>query len=387
MIKTLNNLRLRKMGKQNKKKIEEFESNEMRFKQSIANHSNKQKVESLSQQEIPAITEIEDVLLPFAINDPQNFKYTLKSSDRDKKVRLLAKFLFSKYKTPKILEQVWDGPVVQGRGTTKKKSSALRYRQWFVCAATGGSLYKEHLKNFLTKKEGALFVNCPFDLTIDQGVVYSIAFAEGNNAGTSLRIAKSKLNEKNYETEFWKNVIKFFAQEGKTPETIEKINDLVDFIQSQKMENAAFNIFGNGWTLSSLTKRMHDWHYDLRRTKKMGNFSWEGHDFKDFKFTKRKDEYNPEEWTITQIKTSKDLLDEGKQQHHCVFGYKNSCISGAASIWSLKVNGKRKVTIELRDNYCIVQARGFGNRKTTGEEDNFIRMWSNENNLTISYRY
>ena len=141
------------MGKQNKKKIEAFESSEMRFKQSIANHSNKVKVENATNQEVPAISEIEPELLHFAINDPYSFKYTLKSSNRDKKVRVLAKFLFSKYKTPKILEQVWDGPTIQGRSGSKKKSSDIRYRKWFVCAATGGSLYKEHLKTFLTKKE------------------------------------------------------------------------------------------------------------------------------------------------------------------------------------------------------------------------------------------
>lgn len=375
------------MGKQNKKKIEAFESSEMRFKQSIANHSNKIKVENSTKQEASPLDEIETELLTLAVNDPNLFKYTLKSNNMDKKVKLLAKFLFSKYKTPKILEQVWDGPAIQGRTNTKKRSSALRYRKWFVCAATGGSLYKEHLKAFLTKKEGSIFVNCPFDLTIDQAVVYSIALAESDRSGAALRIAKSKLNEKAYETEFWKNVIKFFAQEGKTPETIEQINDLVDFINAQKLENNNFNIFGNGWTLASLVKRTHDWHYDLRRAKKMGSFTWEGHDFKDFSFTKRKDEYNAEEWTLTQIKSSKDLLEEGKQQHHCVFGYKNSCIDGSTSIWSLKMNGKRKVTIEVRSNYCIVQARGFANRKTTGEEDNFIRLWANDNNLNLSYRY
>lgn len=375
------------MGKQNKKKVEEFESSELRFKQSIANHSNKMKVEHAGKQEIPALDEIEPSLLPFAINNAEDFKYALKSSNRDKKVRMLAKFLFSKYKTPKILEQVWDGPAIQGRPNTKKKSSGLRYRKWFVCAATGGSLYKEHLKHFLTKKEGLSFINCPFELTIDQALVYSIALAESDRSGAALRIAKSKLNEKDLENEFWKNVVKFFAQEDKTPETVEQINDLVDFINAQKLENNNFNIFGNGWTLPSLTKRMHDWHYSLRRAKKMGTFTWEGHNFKEFTFTKRKDEYNPEEWTIKQIKSSQELLAEGKQQHHCVFGYKDSCISGATSIWSLKMNGKRKVTIEVRSNHSIVQARGFANRKTTGEEDNFIRLWANENNLNLSYRY
>lgn len=93
------------MGKQNKKKIEAFESSEMRFKQSIANHSNKIKVENSTKQEVPAISEIEPELLTFAINDPDSFKYTLKSSNRDKKVRMLAKFLFQNTKHPKFLNK------------------------------------------------------------------------------------------------------------------------------------------------------------------------------------------------------------------------------------------------------------------------------------------
>lgn len=374
------------MGKQNKRKIEEFENNELRFKQSIAVHSNKVKIANSTRQEVPIIAEIEPELLEFAINDPDGFKCSSKSNNRDKKVKLLAKFLFAKYKTPKILEQVWEGPTLPERPNTKKKSSAIRYRKWFVCAATGGSLYKEHLKTFLTKKEGALFVNCPFELTIDQAIVYAIAAAEGNRAGLALRIAKSKLNEKNYEDDFWKNVIRFFAQENKTPETIEKINDLVDFINAEKTANANFNIFGNGWTLSSLTKRMHDWHYQLSRAKKMGSFSWNGHDFKDFEFIRNEGELNCEHWTLTQIKTSKELLEEGSKQHHCVYGYKDLCLNGSTSIWSLKVNGKRKVTIEVRSNRSIVQARGFANRKTTGEEDNLINQWARANDLYTTYR-
>ena len=180
-------------------------------------------------------------------------------------------------------------------------------------------------------------------------------------------------------------MIHFFFNEI-PKETIEKINDLVDFINAEKTANANFNIFGNGWTLSSLTKRMHDWHYQLSRAKKMGSFSWNGHDFKDFEFIRNEGELNCEHWTLTQIKTSKELLEEGSKQHHCVYGYKDLCLNGSTSIWSLKVNGKRKVTIEVRSNRSIVQARGFANRKTTGEEDNLINQWARTNDLYTTYR-
>lgn len=374
------------MGKSYKKKIAEFDEKEAKFKESIAIHSNKIKMEKLDETDIPLIEEIDEELLRFAVNNPKDFKDKSKSKNRDKKLLTFAKFIFVKYKTPKILDKVWASSYHEGK-EMRHKNININYRKWFVCAATGGSIYKSYLKSFLTKKEAFNFINCPFDLDINQALIYAIALSESENVGVSLKIAKSKINEKDYENVFWKNVIKFFSQENKTPDKIDDINDLVDFLNSEYDRNPNFNIFGNGWTLQSITKRMHDWHYNLNRAKKLGSFTWEGHEFKNFSYIKREDKIDREDWVITQIKSSKELLAEGSKQHHCVFGYKNYCIKGITSIWSLKMNNKRKVTIEVKSDGRIVQARGFANKKTTGEEDNIIRMWAKENNLQMSYIY
>lgn len=367
------------MGKQIKKKIEEFDKSEMLIKDAFGRHSQKTKLELVNFTEKPLIADINLELLSFAVNKAEDFKISSKSSNRTKKVIMLAKFLFAKYKTPKILEQVWDI-------NQKSNARALEYRKWFVCVGTGGSLHKEYLNTFLTKKESHFFINCPFtDISVDAAIVYSIAMAETSNAGLALRIAKSELATVNIRDEFWRNVVRFFAQKDKTPKSIVEINDLLDFLKAEKNNNPKFSIFGNGWTLASLKKRMVDWHYELSRAKEMGSYKWDGHAIPNFQYIKHEGKTNQEIWTIDQILTSKELLAEGKAQRHCVYSYRDGCRSSRISIWSMKMNGKRKVTIEVQNNGNIVQARRFSNILVKPEEDNLIREWANKNMLYPKY--
>lgn len=371
------------MGKQTKRKQEEIE-NQDKYRDAFSNHAHKMKIKSTEVTERPLISDIDSQFIEYAIKAPSLFKCNLKGNNREKKLLLFAKYLFAQYKIPKILEKVWEEKKTINNFFGEPFN--VLTKKWFVCVGTGGSLYKNHLKSFLTKKEGHIFINCPFEVTILEGLVYSVAMAESGDVGRSLRIAKSKINEKNINEEFWRNAIRFFAQKDKTPDSINEINDLVDYIQHEKATNNKFSLFGNGWTLTSLKKRMIDWHYALRREKALGNYEWEGHLIDNYLEIEKENEIITHEWTIKQIKSSKELYEEGSKQHHCVSSYKNGCISGNLSIWSLRYDNKRKVTIELRNNGAIVQARGYANRYTTKQEDAIINRWAKANNLYCTYR-
>jgi hypothetical protein len=71
--------------------------------------------------------------------------------------------------------------------------------------------------------------------------------------------------------------------------------------------------------------------------------------------------------------------------HHCVFSYKDRCIKGTCSIWSLTSEdmgvSKRRVTIEVNDYGRIIQARGFANRSVKSDERFIISEWAKKNNL------
>jgi len=50
---------------------------------------------------------------------------------------------------------------------------------------------------------------------------------------------------------------------------------------------------------------------------------------------------------FTQLLTPDELLEEGKNMHHCVGGYSESCLTGRSIIFSMNKDGRSWVTIEL----------------------------------------
>ena len=315
-----------------------------------------------------------------AIRDIKSFTKKTKSKNRDKQVFELVRYAFGKYPVCSVLADAWN----IDPDNKKSPIANVDMKLWYICAARGGSLYKEHAKDYLSKKEVHNFLTCPHSLNMAEGLIYSVAKSMGASEGICLRIARSKIREKTF-TDFWKNCVRFFAEN--TPDSVNAINDLTDFLQSRIQVNRDYTIFGN--TLASLTKKMHDWHWELQRVKAMGDARWEGVGIADDEFIVKDAAGNETKWHMRQIKNSKDLAAEGTRMRHCVYSYKYGCVNGTLSIWSLSKEdqfGKDvpKVTIELRNEGYIAQARGLANRATRPEEKNIIRLWCARNHLRAS---
>lgn len=363
------------MGRSTKNKIAEREIKESQMHNAINFYTKKIKEQNLNSEK-PLIETIPNELRGLAIKPYSSFYIKTKSSNRSKQSLELAKYMFCKYSVPKILDQAWDSD-----------NRSIVYKAWFVCIATGGSLHKTHLKEHLTKKEAHLFINCNrLELNIQQAIFYAIAKAAGAEDGMAFRIAKSKLSEKNYSSEFWRNCVRFFATNH--ADSINQLNDLTDFLSDKIREDNTFSIFGHGHTVKTLLEKMKDWHYALRRAKDMGTFQWAGIDVPDEIFEKKNERGESVLWKFKQILTSKELVAEGTAMHHCVYSYKTSCMKGTCTIWSLSIGDmfesyKRKVTLEVRGRN-IVQARGFANRSIKNDERHIILQWANKNDLNFS---
>lgn len=362
------------------KKQKEFEEKEKVKEILFLNTKTLERKKAAPKQAL--ITDIEKYQSYF-IRDEKKFVLKTKSKDREKQVKELVRYVFNKYSVPEFMFDIW----------TKQIQSKIRtqfdFKNWYICIAKGGSLYKEITKEYLTKKETHIFLTCAHKVNIEEAIVYSIAKAEGAIDGIALRIARSKLNEQNIN-EYWVQNIRWFAKH--TPDNINSINDLVDYLVAKKVDSPNFTLVGAGFTLQSLFNKMHDWHYDLRRLKAIGEGNWEGHPINDSQYTyidQHKIEYA---WNFHQIKSAKELQQEGNAQRHCVLSYKDRCINGSCSIWSLKwgfalnsfKEAKRKLTIELRNDGTIAQVRGLANRKMKNDERNIIQKWAKDNNLYFS---
>jgi hypothetical protein len=374
------------MGKATKFKREELAQAESAFQQNFVAQTRKVK-EKLSAP-IPDVSEDFKEYEGFFVRDKESFTLKTKSKDRDKQRYEFVRHVFNVYPVPAFMFNAWETPPrrqayhrydftvpyrnMEGFATKED------YRLWYICMATGGSFYKEYGSCIFTKKECHTFLNCKHDLTIAEAVVYAIAYAGCSNIGKALRISKTKLNGFNLTIEFWREVIRFFArQECKSKE---QLDDIVDYIVSQRQENPQFTIIGKGHTIESLTKKVETWHQDLRRLKVIGEAYWEGINIKDSSYNYKDAHGNINEWTFTQIKSAKDLQNEGNAMRHCVLSYKDRCISGFVSIWSVKMNGNRKLTIELNGG-SIVQVRGLANRVARSDEKNIVLRWAKDNRL------
>lgn len=318
-----------------------------------------------------------DDLFPYRhlfLRDPSAFVPRTKSKDRDRQVIEIVRHAFGSYPVNKTLTSSWTRPA---QGSTLK----VDFRLWHVCAATGGSLYKQHAKPHLSKMEAHLFLRCPHDIAIEQALCHCVCLAAGASDGVALRLARSKIHEKPFN-DFWRQALRFLSKH--VPPSIDAANDLCDYIEQRQLDGSEHILAGQ--SLASLQNRMRDWHRDLQRARILGDAIWPGRDQPNDSFERRDADGKPIFWDFTQINSAKELAAECSQMRHCVLSYKRRCIDGALSIWSLSRRehfgySTKKLTIELRSDGMIAQARGLANRPPRPEEVMALKSWAQARRL------
>lgn len=369
------------MGKKTRTKELAKLAHEERFLRVFSEHA-KSLSETLAKPEPPILDEFSDFKERF-VRPPESFVSLLKTSDRSKRSAEMARHLFSRFKVPPVLSSVWDE-------RRRIDESVRLWRQWHVTVATGGSFLKEHAKGMLTRKEAHCFLACKHRMRVNQALVFAVASCAGASDGIALRIARSKLSDMPFD-DFWRDCLRFLS--ANPPPSIREADDLCDYLRAKRAANNAFSILGQGNTFESLRRRMIEWHHELARHKAMGNHSWEGADVPDCTVDAVDHKTGQKiVWTFHQIKDTKELAAEGTRMRHCVFSYRDRCVSGACSIWSLlKRNGEfgvdeHKITIELSKDLEIVQARGLANRAVRNDESAAISAWGAKTGIRPSNR-
>lgn len=89
-------------------------------------------------------------------------------------------------------------------------------------------------------------------------------------------------------------------------------------------------------------------------------------------------------WSMQEIPTGIALAAEGSVMRHCVATYWSSIMAKRSSIFSLRRDKIRQMTVEVRlAEGCVVQARGQCNRRPAPEEEAQIRIWATAVGLTV----
>lgn len=383
------------MGKSTKKKQLEAQQAEQAFRQRFAHDARK-------RANVPSPPPLVDFFKSYQssfVRNPDGFAPKTRSARVERQILEWARWLFVRFRVPRILDQTWavyleHDPDARRLGVTPTpehlRNPNLRtidFRAWYVCLATGGSLYKEHTKGFLTKRETHEFLCAPDNLGLCQAIVFAVARGAGANLGQAQRLASSRLAEKAFD-DFWFDVIRFFCLPDNVPNSINQVNDLLDYFASRRAEDPAFRVLGSSYSLSAMVRRMKEWHRALARARDLSGVTWKGVDMPDWTIQLKDPNFkdHPVIWQMHQITTGKELAAEGTAMRHCVYSYKARCTLGSCSIWSLTrtdVFGSpsRRLTIELSSSGVIVQKRGLANRLPRPEEEAVVARWASQFNL------
>jgi hypothetical protein len=142
-----------------------------------------------------------------------------------------------------------------------------------------------------------------------------------------------------------------------------------------------------GRTIRSLTRGMEEWHRQLAMEKSLYGLRFEPSGLSEGIWelkTRHGAGAGKIIWTMEEILCSKELQEEGRLMKHCVYSYTTTISKGICSIWSLRVEGQRALTVEVDHGARkIVQARGKCNRPAKPAEINLLLRWARENRLEV----
>lgn len=257
-----------------------------------------------------------------------------------------------------------------------------------------------------TKKECNLFLNVPENIIIDYlqfdncivlyvAITYALVIA--NNGSTRLfwflnsfrKFRKDMLYEKTSLNKY--KIIKWLCKienEIKSDHYWDLLNPTIDYLL-YKFENDS-NYSLKGRTYNSINKQMEIWHKELHIEK----YSKYPQTWNHILYVNNFEiELENKQYTITEILSAEELYQEGKELSHCVLSYIETIFATEpeltlthrlthrnTTIWSLKENGKRLITIELSFKF-LQQCRGYKNRLISEFEKNIIEMWMQDNKI------
>jgi hypothetical protein len=159
----------------------------------------------------------------------------------------------------------------------------------------------------------------------------------------------------------------------------------------------------SGRTMTSIIGLTNEWHADIQREQEAMNLlaragqarqpqnrpnkptlakRWNGIDVPLFKY-----ETDECVWTVTQLLTAQDLLNEGRKMKNCVSAYTHKCSSGECFIFNVScfyTNSRlteSKATLEVSRDRSLVQAKGKCNMRVNAVIMNVITRWAQMNRI------
>ena len=317
--------------------------------------------------------------------------WKVKKHNRDRQFSELARHLLAAYEVPLFMDSVWF-------------NGNVTHQHWFKHIGTGQNIRTApDIPIPLTKKMAHHFLKAPRHYTIEEALRWGQVHALGGDRYLANALRGTRLTETFSNNDFWINVIRFFIANPMLD--VSHVNPIVDYIWHQKYENqrvfvergvareigpAQPNFSIRGRTPETLLRQVEAWHGELGREAKGGELEWIRSEIGEFHTLEGSEALqNMKFWSIRELLSSDELIDESRALKHCVSTYARSCHIGRSSIWSMEIedeNGRRKIlTIEVVPRAKVIrQVRGKGNRSPTPKEKDLLGRWAEQEGLRLA---
>ena len=323
------------------------------------------------------------------LRSPETWK--VKKHNRDRQFSELARHLLAAYEVPFFMDSVWF-------------NGNVTHQDWFKHIGTGQNIRTAaDMPIPLTKKMAHHFLKAPRHYTIEEALRWGQVHALGGDKYLADALRGTRLTETFSNDDFWINVIRFFIANPMLD--VSHANPIIDYIWHQKYQNrrvfieqgvareigpAQPHFSMRRRTPETLLRQVEAWHGELGREAKGGELEWFGSEIGEFHTLEGSAEArNMKFWSIRELLSSDELIDEGRALGHCVSTYARSCHTGRSSIWSLEIedeNGRRKIlTIEVAPQAKLIrQVRGKRNRSATPKEKDLLGRWAEQEGLRLA---
>lgn len=325
---------------------------------------------------------------PEWVRDISNWKP--RSHNTYRKFSSILRHFFCLYDIPSFMDKAW--------------IEEPKYRKWYLHMGKGHNIRTvSDLPIPFTKRMAHCFCQAPSEYKIAEAIRYGQVLSLGGNQRLVEALRGTILCRDFSNEDFWESVIRWFIAQPMFDYGTH-CGPVIDYLHNQKY--VARNVIIDGVLRNegppqpglsmkkrdpeTLLRQVEEWHTQLGREKKAGNYEWPHSPIPDFEYWEGQENTKSRRlWTIRELCSSSELQNEGRKMRHCVSSYAHSCKSGRCTIWTLEKTsseGKEKLlTIEvLTGTKQIVQARGKYNAKATVQELNIMQRWATSAGLSFS---
>jgi hypothetical protein len=235
----------------------------------------------------------------------------------------------------------------------------------------------------LTRRMGHIFLHSPAGMSVQSALLRAQVLGHGGDEALACAVIGASITEKHGSRRFWDEVIHWFCRQLDLD--LVQVGPLVDYIEHRRCDDRGFKLKGR--TVRSLTRGMEKWHRELDiEHLPLTNFNPSGLSEATWHIKNGGElcATGGDTWTVMEILSSRGLATEGRAMGHCIASYASMVASGDCSIWSLRCNEVRRLTVEVsRQKRAVVQARGRFNRMPKPLEMAMLRRWARKNHLGV----